>query len=169
MYVLCDLDNVPIYVGQSTDGIRARVLRHLTSARSDVIANRMVDVWEVAFVRAWPITGKPQIDQLEQVLYHRFNPQKRLMNGSVPPKPVKSGFSEPRCHQVQVLPDEEIESRKRPEHRLPRQIAQFNQLMDYILIVKDAQHLRGALQAHFERLCAYYQAFTQSQADPDAE
>jgi len=38
VYVLCDLDETPIYVGQSVDGIRARVRRHLTSARSDVAA-----------------------------------------------------------------------------------------------------------------------------------
>lgn len=44
VYALCDLDEVPIYVGQSTDGIRARVNRHITSARSDIIANRMIDV-----------------------------------------------------------------------------------------------------------------------------
>lgn len=49
-YVLCDLDAVPIYVGQSVDGIRKRVNRHLTSARSDIIANRQVDVWEIAWV-----------------------------------------------------------------------------------------------------------------------
>lgn len=41
VYVLCDLDNVAIYVGQSTDGIRARVQRHLTSARSPEIARAM--------------------------------------------------------------------------------------------------------------------------------
>ena len=35
-YVLCDLDQVPIYVGQSVDGIRSRVNRHLTSARSQI-------------------------------------------------------------------------------------------------------------------------------------
>lgn len=29
-YALCDLDQVPIYVGQSVDGVRARVNRHLT-------------------------------------------------------------------------------------------------------------------------------------------
>jgi Uri superfamily endonuclease len=40
VYVLCDLDHVPIYVGQSVEGIRSRVRRHLTSARSDIIANR---------------------------------------------------------------------------------------------------------------------------------
>ena len=43
-YVLCDLDAVPMYVGQSTNGIRSRVNRHLTSARSDIIANRQIDV-----------------------------------------------------------------------------------------------------------------------------
>src|ERR1700679_321594 len=88
-YVLCDLDQVPIYVGQSVDGIRARVRRHLTSARSDIIANRQLDVWEVAFVWAWPVASKriiegsraktitsaekAQIDLIERSLYHRFN------------------------------------------------------------------------------------------------
>ena len=55
VYALCDLDGVPLYVGQSVDGIQARVRRHLTSARSDIIANRMVDIWEVASVRCWEV------------------------------------------------------------------------------------------------------------------
>jgi len=58
VYALCDLDNVPIYLGQSKDAIRSRVRRHLTSARSDVIANRQIDVWEIAYVWAWPMPGK---------------------------------------------------------------------------------------------------------------
>ena len=44
-YVLCDLDQVPIYVGQSVDG--DPLPRHLTSARSDIIANRQIDVWRI--------------------------------------------------------------------------------------------------------------------------
>lgn len=52
--MLCDLDEVPIYVGKSIDGIRNGVRRHLTSARSDTIAKRRLDVWEVAFVWAYP-------------------------------------------------------------------------------------------------------------------
>lgn len=55
VYALCDLDGVPLYVGQSVDGIQARVRRHLTSARSDIIANRMVDIWEVASVQCWEV------------------------------------------------------------------------------------------------------------------
>jgi Uri superfamily endonuclease len=68
VYALCDLDGVPVYVGQSVDGIRQRVQRHLTSARSDIIANRMIDVWEIAFVRAWPVAAASQIGELEQVV-----------------------------------------------------------------------------------------------------
>jgi hypothetical protein len=167
VYALCDLDEVPIYVGQSTDGIRARARRHLTSARSDIVANRMIDIWEVAFVWSWPIEGKLQIDQLEQVLYYRFNAKSRLMNGTIPPRRAKLPFPEPERQSVQVLPDEEIRTRRRPEHRLPRQIEHFNQLMDYILMVKDAQHLRYALQAHFERLQKYYSEFTKTATEPD--
>jgi GIY-YIG catalytic domain len=64
-YVLCDLDQVPIYVGQSVDGIRSRVNRHLTSARSDIIANRQIDVWEIAWVWAYPVQDKAAIGALE--------------------------------------------------------------------------------------------------------
>ncbi len=39
-YVLRDLDQIPICVGQSVDAIRSRVNRHLTYARSDIIAKR---------------------------------------------------------------------------------------------------------------------------------
>lgn len=86
VYALCDLDGVPIYIGQSVDGIRARVRRHLTSARSDIIANRQVDVWEIAYVMAWP-TERELIGALEGALFHHYNALSPLMNGSVPPTP----------------------------------------------------------------------------------
>src|SRR5215472_17955285 len=84
VYILCDLDRVPIYVGQSTDGIRARVNRHLTSARSDIIANRQIDVWEIAWVWAYPVKNKAEISALENALFHEFHPKSALMNGKVP-------------------------------------------------------------------------------------
>src|SRR5579864_1020917 len=86
-YVLCDLDQVPIYVGQSVDGIRARVNRHLTSARSDIIANRQVDVWEIAWVWAYPTDGAG-IPALEDALFHEFHPKSALMNGKTPRMPA---------------------------------------------------------------------------------
>jgi len=81
VYALCDLDRVPVYVGQSTDGIRARVRRHLTSARSDVIANRQIDVWEVAYVWAWPLdraAGEPSIPSVQcSVAFGQWNDSAR--------------------------------------------------------------------------------------------
>lgn len=90
VYALCDVDEVPVYIGQSTDGIRVRVQRHLTSARSDVITNRQIDVWEIAYVWAWPI-GAENISALEAHLFYEFDSQSALMNGTVPAPPGPLG------------------------------------------------------------------------------
>ena len=160
VYALCDLDGVPIYVGQSKDGIQSRVRRHLTSARSDVIANRQVDPWEIAFVQAYPVESNEEIPLLEASLFDRFHKDKPLMNGSIPiargrllkrlPKPTET---------IQMMPDEEIRVRKDPALRLPRQIEQIGRLVDHILTVKDSPQLRLSLAAHFDRLNAYRGAF----------
>lgn len=71
-YVLCDLDRAPIYVGQSIDGIRARARRHLASARSDIIANRQIDVWEIAYVWTYPVEDRSDIASIEDALFHAF-------------------------------------------------------------------------------------------------
>ena len=46
-----------------------------------------------------------------------------------------------------------------PAQRLPRQIQQYNLLVDYILTVKDATHLKRSLEAHFQRLVKFHQTF----------
>lgn len=157
VYVLCDLDNIPIYVGQSTDGIRQRVARHLTSARSDIIANRQVDVWEIAYVWAYPVDSKEKINALEAQLFHEFNPKSQLMNGSVlaegdygdPPEPTQI---------VQVMHDDEIRERKDESQRLPRQAVHYAQIVDHFLSVKNSAQIARAMDAHFKRLQKYHQA-----------
>jgi hypothetical protein len=159
VYALCDLDNIPLYIGQSVDGIRSRVQRHLTSARSDVIANREIDIWEVAYVWAWPMTGaRSDINQVEAQLIHYHHSIKPLMNGDLP---VYSGNTIviPAKQEIQVLPSDEIEKRKDPLLRLPRQIRHFNELFSHILEVKNEKETRRALRAHFDRLSDYYNTF----------
>lgn len=158
VYALCDLDQVPLYVGQSKDGIRTRVRRHLTSARSDIIANRQLDVWEVAFVWAWPLEHVDQISQTEATLFHEFDPASPLINGTVPPEPA-SKAKLPEKLVLQVLPDDEIERRRQPRYRFPRQAQQVGVLLDYILETYDKKHLRRSLRAHFARLEQYYRDF----------
>lgn len=168
VYALCDLDGdldgTPIYVGQSTDGVRQRVQRHLTSARSDVIANPQIDVWEIAYVWGWVEPEPGRINQIEARLFHDFDPTSPLMNGSVPANPGAIEFDLPEEIVVQVMSDDEIATRREPPFRLPRQAEHYQPLVDHILNVKDAPELRRALRAHSARLQAYHERFL----DPDA-
>ncbi len=157
MYVLCDLDSVPVYVGQSKDGIRARVARHLTSARSDIIANRQIDVWEIAYVWAYPVKEISQIGPLEALLYHSFDPQSQLVNGTVPPVPKSlDNVPEPK-QKIQVMSDREIAEKRDPVQRLPRQAGHYAQIVGHFLAVKESQQVARAISAHFQRLAKYHQ------------
>ncbi|UFS55881.1 GIY-YIG nuclease family protein [Comamonadaceae bacterium M7527] len=165
VYVLCDLDEVPIYVGQSKDGIRSRVSRHLTSARSDIIANRQIDVWEIAYVWAYPITDLNEITPTENRLYHYFNTKSKLMNGTVPATPSKSPIPK-SFHRVQVMSSKEIIERQAPEQRLPRQANHYAQIVGHFLAVKNSSQIAGAMDAHFQRLTKYHSLLIGS-ADSD--
>jgi hypothetical protein len=156
VYVLCDLDQIPIYVGQSTDGIRARVQRHLTSARSDIVANRQIDVWEIAWVLAFPVAERSQIAPLEAGLFHHYNPISALMNGTIPKKPEKQ-FELPEPFQtVQVMATPEIEEKKDPALRLPRQAERYSEIVGHFLAVKNSPQVARAMQGHFARLAKYH-------------
>jgi GIY-YIG catalytic domain len=155
-YVLCDLDQVPIYVGQSVDGIRARVNRHLTSARSDIIANRQVDVWEIAWVWAYPVKNKVDISAIEVALFHEFHPKSALMNGKAPkPQSYRADLPQP-SQRVQVMADAEIAEKKDPALRLPRQAEHYSQIVGHFLAVKNSREIAGAIEAHFTRLQKYH-------------
>ena len=155
-YVLCDLDQVPIYVGQSVDGIRSRVNRHLTSARSDIIANRQVDVWEIAWVWAYPVANKGDISAIEDALFHEFHSKSALMNGKTPKHPAHRIEVPEPSQRVQVMADDEINEKKDPALRLPRQAEHYSQIVGHFLAVKNSKEIAGAIQAHFERLQKYH-------------
>ncbi len=154
-YALCDLDGIPVYVGQSVDGIRSRVNRHLTSARSDIIANRQVDVWEIAWVWAYPVSSKDDIPALEDGLFHHFHQKSPLMNGKVPRPAAPFALPEP-AQIVQVMADTEIAEKLDPALRLPRQAEQYSQIVGHFLAVKNSREIALAIQAHFTRLESYH-------------
>jgi 2-polyprenyl-6-methoxyphenol hydroxylase-like FAD-dependent oxidoreductase len=156
VYVLCDLDKVPIYVGKSRDGIRSRVRRHLTSARSDIIANRQIDVWEVAWVLAYPIDDISEMARLEAALFHEFDPASALMNGQMPPRPDPSVAIPSPLQTVQVMADQEIGEKLDPALRLPRQAGRYAELVEHFLAVKNSSQVARAMQAHFARLHRYH-------------
>ena len=155
-YVLCDLDQVPIYVGQSVDGIRARVRRHLTSARSDIIANRQIDVWEIAWVWTYPVENRADIGVIEDALFRDFHLKSALMNGKVPKSPAHRIEAPTPFQKIQVMADAEIEEKRDPALRLPRQAEHYSQIVGHFLAVKNSREIAVAIQAHFQRLQKYH-------------
>lgn len=168
VYLLCDLDNVPIYVGQSSkEGIKKRVSRHLTSARSDIIANRQLDVWEIAWVRAFPISDPAGIDQLETALFYHFDKTNPLMNGKLPAK-LKNAMTLPEPAQiVQVMSEAEIAEKLDPALRLPRQAEHYSQIVGHFLAVKNSDEIARAMDSHFKRLAKYHRTMLAQAEDVD--
>jgi hypothetical protein len=169
VYILCDLDHIPIYVGQSTDVIRSRVRRHLTSARSDIIANRQIDVWEIAWVWAYPVARREEISLLEAALFHHFDKKSALMNGKLP-KELAQKVKIPNTEQkIQVMSDVEIAEKKEPSLRLPRQAEHYSQIVGHFLAVKNSKEIARAIEAHFARLEKYHRSLLNLAAEIEDE
>jgi hypothetical protein len=147
---------MPVYVGQSREGIRKRVSRHLTSARSDIVANKMIDIWEVAYV--WAYSEDGDLDRLEAFLFHHFRDQGdiTLFNGAWLPDPNWHPGEAPEPIVVQVLPSDEIKWRRQLSNRVTRQAQHFAALLDVFLGVKPESHIARALEGHFTRLSLYH-------------
>ena len=166
VYVLADLDNVPLYVGQSVDGIRQRVQRHLTSARSDIIANRQIDIWEVAYVWEYP-SPRGNLDLLEAALFHHFDPKSSLMNGKQPGvQGVPNSMLAP-SKVVQVMSSEEIQEKIAIQQRLPRQANHYAEVTSHFLNIKNSAEIARAMNAHFARLSKYHSMMLKSEMTED--
>ena len=59
IYAFFDYDGEPIYVGQTNEQLRVRIGRHLTNQRTDAVAMRVLDIFEVAEMRLWPLWASP--------------------------------------------------------------------------------------------------------------
>lgn len=99
VYAFYDYDGEPIYVGQTNELLRTRVRRHLTNQRTDAVAMRILDVFEVAEVEMWPVwdlaerpgsdrEAKGVLDALEYSVYVRSIRTSRfsaILNEKIPP------------------------------------------------------------------------------------
>ena len=55
IYAFYDYDGEPIYIGQTFEGLGGRIGRHLTNQRTDAVAMNVLDPFEVAEIRVWPL------------------------------------------------------------------------------------------------------------------
>lgn len=140
VYAFYDYDGEPIYVGQTNERLRTRIRRHLTNQRTDAVAMRILDVFEVAEVEVFPIwelEGSPRnsaearkrLDALEYSVYlhaienSRF---KAILNEKIPP--VNPRVDLPASLKRSLIDDETRAERGHPDIRIARRAETVSRL-----------------------------------------
>lgn len=70
VYAFYDYDDEPIYVGQTNEQLRTRIRRHLTNQRTDAVAMKVLDPFEVYKVKVWPL---PQFEDISSAVSERLD------------------------------------------------------------------------------------------------
>jgi len=128
IYGLNDYDGEPIYVGQTWERFGTRIGRHLTGQRSDTVAYRILDPFEVAKLELWPTQDllndpdkKTKLDAIEYSAYRKAidkSKYRAILNEKIPPP---SDLVElPASHLFNLIPDDMREDREHPDVRIAR-------------------------------------------------
>lgn len=134
-YAFYDYDGEPIYVGQTNERLSSRIRRHLTNQRTDALAMRILDVFEVAELRVWPLWGyqavnskspdfkqaKQHLDALEFTVYDQALAKSSfgaILNEIIPPK--REEVALPPSQPFQLINDATRLERGHPDVRIAR-------------------------------------------------
>lgn len=132
VYAFYDYDGEPIYVGQTNERLRTRIRRHLTNQRTDAVAMRILDVFEVAEMELWPLweleearksdpDAKAMLNATEYSAYLQAIQRSKfraILNEKIPP--VSEPIDLPRSRRFQLISDETRAERGHPDVRIAR-------------------------------------------------
>lgn len=144
-YAFYDYDGEPIYVGQTNERLRVRVRRHLTNQRTDAVAMRILDVFEVAEMELWPLWDFEPVTkrkdpegfrQAQQVLdsteYTAYlaaiaaSKFKAILNEKIPP--VSATLRLPPSRRFPLISQETRAERGHPDVRIARRAETISRL-----------------------------------------
>ncbi|WP_197043635.1 GIY-YIG nuclease family protein [Saccharothrix sp. NRRL B-16314] len=157
-YAFYDYEGEPIYVGQTNERLRTRIRRHLSNQRTDAVAMRILDVFEVAEMELWPLWeyegiagpakagAKQHLNRVEYTAYtcaiedSRF---KAILNEKIPPvSPVGELPPSMRFHLISETTRAE---RGHPDVRIARRAETVSRLAA-------VAHERGEVSAGLRRV-----------------
>jgi GIY-YIG catalytic domain len=145
-YAFYDYDGEPIYVGQTNERLRTRVRRHLTNQRTDAVAMRILDIFEVAEMELWPLwpfenitkknsspmefeLAQRQLDSLEYTTYLKAinkSKFKAILNEKIPP--ISPRVVLPASHRFPLITPETRAERGHPDVRIARRAETVSRL-----------------------------------------
>jgi hypothetical protein len=166
VYAFFDYDGEPIYVGQTREGLRTRIRRHLTNQRTDAVAMSVLDPFEVLDVKMWPLweleedttlsekERKRRLNSAEHAVFQEV--LKASTFGSVlNEKDVVSDSSPdplPDPVEARIIPDKLIPLRKHPDVRIARRANTIASLAKVISERNPSKGLRRTLVTQAHRL-----------------
>lgn len=130
VYAFYDYDGEPIYVGQTTEDFATRIGRHLRGQRSDTLAYRILDPFEVAEVAMYPLEylrSEPKairtdlMDGAEYAVYSDAiagSKYQAILNEKIPRNVPPPTLPAPR--RFSLVPEEFREDREHPDVRIAR-------------------------------------------------
>ncbi|MFF0710129.1 MULTISPECIES: GIY-YIG nuclease family protein [Gordonia] len=154
-YAFYDYDGEPIYVGQTTEDFGTRIGRHLRGQRSDTLAYRILDPFEVAEMELYPVEHlraetaaerRAQVDAIEYSAYVsaiQNSKYKAILNEKIPP--VSPPVELPKSYRFNLIPDDLREDREHPDVRIARRA-------ETLARVAAVAHERGEVSAGLRRV-----------------
>lgn len=155
VYAFYDFDGEPIYVGQTTEDFGTRIGRHLRGQRSDTLAYRILDPFEVAEMELYPVEHlraqpakerRTQVDAFEYSAYVRAiqnSKYKAILNEKIPPVSPVGGL--PTSYRFDLVPEDMREDREHPDVRIARRA-------ETLARVAAVAHERGEVSAGLRRV-----------------
>jgi hypothetical protein len=178
VYAFYDYDGEPIYVGQTFEGLGGRIGRHLTNQRTDAVAMNVLDPFEVAEIRVWPLdlrqlseeAQREYLDRAEYTLFQKVIAESKLraVLNEKPPRPV-STVELPKHYGRRIIPENIFPQRKHPDIRIARRASTIASLARVISERKVSRGLRQTLLTQARRLERLASERLQDFAKNDAE
>jgi hypothetical protein len=161
VYAFYDYDGEPIYIGQTYEGLGARIGRHLTNQRTDAVAMNVLDPFEVAEICVWPLNlaglsrdeKKAELNRAEYSLYLKVIAESSFKAVLNEKKPTVTDLIElPQSYRGRIIPDDIFPQRKHPDVRLARRANTIAALARVISERKVTKALRTTLLTQAQRL-----------------
>lgn len=159
VYLFIDYDGEPIYVGQTKEKLRTRIRRHLTNQRTDAVAIRVLDPFEVAEIEMWPFWDlDPKdvgdtLDRAEYTVYRRALSDSKFNAVLNEVEITETELIDlPTSVRGAVLPDEARESREHLDLRLARRARTIADLARVISERQVSHGIRRTLWVQSRRL-----------------
>lgn len=166
VYAFYDYDGEPIYVGQTNEMLSTRIRRHLTNQRTDAVAMKVLDPFEVGEIEVWPLPqhqerdksdkqAKAELDWLESKVFQTLLKKSRfqaVLNEKAPPSSQGGHFVLPPSWRGSIVSKEVLALRSHPDTRIARRAETLSLLAKVVSERQVQPGLRQTLLTQAKRL-----------------